>query len=234
MTSQESTPRLAVVAAIIATDVEGSDGEGGDPEPHCSSVLAARITGPTCSALVPSLSASATGVERALAEALCVDHDQGPAAKSQEPVLAELLLLAAALPESGKLAAALSETFLPPDDSVPAPARRDRTSVFADLYRRLALAQLNNQVRNKVAAALGRLRGSRGTGGPSLVACSSPPARNTGPLDPAPTKGPRRAGALPSGPQHWPVRPGTEGSTGDLRAAAPPTRHRLPGLGSGS
>ena len=69
-------------------------------------------------------------------------------------MLAELLLLADALPESGKLAAALSETFLLPEDSTPGPVRRDRTSVFADLYRRLALAQLNNQVRNKVAAAL--------------------------------------------------------------------------------
>ncbi len=69
-------------------------------------------------------------------------------------MLAELLLLADDLPESGKLAAALSETFLLPDGSAPVPDRRDRTSVFADLYRRLALAQLNNQVRNKVAAAL--------------------------------------------------------------------------------
>lgn len=161
MNYQESTPRLAVVAAIIATDAEGGDGEGGDPEPHCSSVLAERISGPTCSTMAPTLPASVTGTERALAEALCGGHDQGPTARSQEPVLAELLLLADALPESSKLAAALSETFLPPDDSVPAPARRDPTSVFADLYRRLALAQLNNQVRNKVAAALGRLRAPR-------------------------------------------------------------------------
>ena len=76
-------------------------------------------------------------------------------------MLAELLLLADDLPESAELAAALSQTFLPPGDSASALARRDRTSVFADLYRRLALAQLNNQVRNKVAAALGRLRGPR-------------------------------------------------------------------------
>ncbi|HEX9625074.1 MAG TPA: hypothetical protein VF979_11910 [Streptosporangiaceae bacterium] len=159
MTSQNSTPRLAVVAAIIARDAEGGDGEGGDPEHPCSSVLAERITGPTCSTMALSLPASATGTERALAEALCGDRDQEPAARFSEPMLAELLLLADDLPESGELAAALSETFLPPDDSAPAPARRDRTSVFADLYRRLALAQLNNQVRNKVAAALGRLRG---------------------------------------------------------------------------
>jgi len=164
MTTQESMPRLAVVAAIIANDAESGDGEGGEPEPHCSFVLAERITGPTCSTLAPSLPASATGTERALARALCGDHDQEPAARSQEPVLAELLLLADDLPESSQLAAALSKTFLPPEDSA-LPIRRDRTSVFADLYRRLALAQLNNQVRNKVAAALGRLRGPRQSSG---------------------------------------------------------------------
>ncbi len=164
MTSQESTPRLAVVAAIIARDAEGGDGEGGDPGHPCSSVLAERITGPTCSMMAPSLPVNATGTERALAEALCGDRDEEPAVRSREPVLAELLLLADDLPESSELAAALSETFLPPEDSAPALARRDRTSVFADLYRRLALAQLNNQVRNKVAAALGRLRGPRTAG----------------------------------------------------------------------
>jgi hypothetical protein len=161
MTTQESTPRLAVVAAIIARDAEGGDGEGGDPEHPRSSVLAERITGPTCSTRTTNLPASATGTERALAEALCGGRDQEPAARSKEPVLAELLLLADDLPESGELAAALSETFLSADDSEPGPERRDRTSAFADLYRRLALAQLNNQVRNKVAAALGRLRGPR-------------------------------------------------------------------------
>jgi hypothetical protein len=158
MTTHESTPRLAVIAAIIANDAEGGDSEGGDPEPQCSSVLAERITGPTCSTLAPSLPTSATGTERALAEALC---DKESAARSTEPVLAELLLLADGIPESTKLAAALSETFLPTGDSGSAPSGRDRTSVFADLYRRLALAQLNNQVRNKVAAALSRLRGPR-------------------------------------------------------------------------
>ncbi|HEY3902466.1 MAG TPA: hypothetical protein VGM14_00990 [Streptosporangiaceae bacterium] len=161
MTPQENTPRLAVVAAIIANDADGGDGEGGDPEPNCSSVLAERISGPTCSTMATTLPASVTVAERALAEALCGDRDQGPAARSQEPVVAELLLLADALPESGKLAAALSETFLPPKDSALRLPRRDRATVFADLYRRLALAQLNNQVRNKVAAALGRLRGPR-------------------------------------------------------------------------
>jgi hypothetical protein len=161
MTTQESTPRLAVVAAIIANDADAGDGEGGDAEPNCSSVLAERISGPTCSTLATTLPASVTGAERALAEALCGAHDQEPIARSQEPVVAELLLLADALPESGQLAAALSETFLPPKDSTSMLPRRDRASVFADLYRRLALAQLNNQVRNKVAAALGRLRGPR-------------------------------------------------------------------------
>jgi hypothetical protein len=127
MSTRESSPRLAVVAAIIARDAESGDGEGGDPEHHCSSVLAERISGPTCSTLAPTLPASVTGTERALAEALCGDRDQSPAARSQEPVVAELLLLADALPESRKLAAALSETFLPPGDSASAPARHDRT-----------------------------------------------------------------------------------------------------------
>ncbi|HXS65274.1 MAG TPA: hypothetical protein VN767_20665 [Streptosporangiaceae bacterium] len=163
MTTQQSTPRLAVVAAIIARDAEDGDGESGDAEHPCSSVLAERITGPTSSTLAPSLPSSATGTERALAEAICGcgDRDQGPITRSQEPVVAELLLLADDLPESDELAAALSETFLPSGDSAAAPARRDRTSAFADLYRRLALAQLNNQVRNKVAAALARLRRPR-------------------------------------------------------------------------
>ncbi|HET7015446.1 MAG TPA: hypothetical protein VFI65_16130 [Streptosporangiaceae bacterium] len=163
MTTQESTPRLAVVAAIIARDAEASDGEGSDSEHPCSSVLAERITGPTCSTMAPSLPSSATRIERALAEAICGngDRDREPAARSQEPVVAELLLLADDLPESDELAAALSETFLPSDDSAAVLTRRDGTSAFADLYRRLALAQLNNQVRNKVAAALGRLRSPR-------------------------------------------------------------------------
>src|SRR5262249_18054638 len=119
------------------------------------------INGPTCGTTTPSRPASPTGTERALAEALygCGHHDREPAARPAEPVVAELLLLADDLPESAELAAALSETFLSPDASALAPARGGgQTSVFADLYRRLALAQLNNQVRNRVAAALGRLR----------------------------------------------------------------------------
>jgi hypothetical protein len=166
MTSPDGTPRLAVVAAIIASDAEGNDGDGGDPEHPCASVLAERISGPTCSTMTTSQPANATGTERALAEALCgggrrdqEPRDQKPAPRSHEPVLAELLLLADDLPESDELATALSETFLSPDDSAPVAARPDRALAFADLYRRLALAQLNNQVRNKVAAALGRLRG---------------------------------------------------------------------------
>jgi hypothetical protein len=157
MTTQEKAPRLAVVAAIIAREAEGNENEGGETEGACSSVLAERITGPTCSTMTPVLPGSATGTERALAEALCGDRDQETAARSEEPVLAELLLLADDLPESDQLAAALSATFLPPDASGPGLVRSDRTSAFAELYRRLALAQLNNQVRNKVAAALGRL-----------------------------------------------------------------------------
>ncbi len=158
-----STPRLAVVAAIIAHDAEGNDGEGGDPEQPCSSVLSERISGPTCSTMTPGPPANATRAERELAEAICGcgQNDQGPVTREQEPVVAELLLLADDLPESDEFAAALSQTFLPPGDSASAPGRRDRTSVFADLYRRLALAQLNNQVRNKVAAALGGMRRAR-------------------------------------------------------------------------
>lgn len=170
MTTQDSTPRLSVVAAIIGRQAAGPDAEGCDTngsdsgvrdcEGHAATVLPVRVAR-LPNAMTPSLRDSATGTERALAEALRCDRDQEQAARSQDPVVAELLLLADDLPESGELAAALSETFLPPGDSTPALAQPDRTTAFADLYRRLALAQLNNQVRNRVAAALGGLRRSR-------------------------------------------------------------------------
>jgi hypothetical protein len=96
--------------------------------------------------------ATATPAERALAQALRGDGqaDEPPA----DHIIAELLLLADDGPAASKLATGLSQAFLLPDDSKAALAHPERRVAFADLYRGLALHQLNNQVRNKAAAIL--------------------------------------------------------------------------------
>jgi hypothetical protein len=143
MTTEFSRPRLAVVARIMGSD---------DTGPIAAAArLGHRFRTPT---EVPV--ASATTTERELARALQGDTEQDGDPPG-ERAMAELLLLAGDIPEPDKLAAALSQALLLPDDSRPALARAERRSAFADLYRRLALHHLNSQVRNKAAAMLGRL-----------------------------------------------------------------------------
>jgi hypothetical protein len=146
MNHTECPPRLAVVAAII-------DGGAASRGPLASAArLGSEIHGKAQSATA----VTATPEERALARALR-DNGQrdGP---STDHAIAELLLLADDDPEAGTLATGLSQAFLLPDDSQAALAVEERRSVFADLYRRLALHGLNSQVRNKAAAILCRLR----------------------------------------------------------------------------
>jgi hypothetical protein len=145
MTNTDCPPRLAVVAAII-------DGGATSLGPVASAArLGAEMHGKAQSAMATA----ATPAERALAQAL---RDGGQRdGTPTDHAIAELLLLAADDPEAGRLATGLSQAFLVPDDSRAALAREERRSAFADLYRRLALHQLDSQVRNKAAATLCRL-----------------------------------------------------------------------------
>ncbi len=144
MTNEEEPPRLSVVAAIIDADTSG---KGVLPP-------AARLGTQYRADAESRAAASATPTEQALAQVL--QGGQGAQAQS-EPVMAELLMLANQVPQADELATGLSQAFLPPDDSQRATERHQRRSAFADLYRRFALHQLNNQVRNKAAAILARL-----------------------------------------------------------------------------
>lgn len=143
MTSTDYPMRLAVVAAIIDESADG---------PLRSS---ARLGREIRAKAESAAEAVPTPSERALAEAL---HDANHRdASVTDHAIAELLLLADDVPDSDKLATGLSQALLPHEDSWPAAAGDDCRSVFADLYRRLALHELNSQVRNEAAAALGRL-----------------------------------------------------------------------------
>jgi hypothetical protein len=143
MNSTDYLPRLAVVAAIIDPAAEG---------PLASS---ARLGSEIRAKVISAAEATPTAAERALAEALQLDHQRD--SRPADPAIAELLLLADEGPEASQLATRLNQAFLLPDHSRPAPSRDERRSAFADLYRSLALHQLNNQVRNKAAAALWKL-----------------------------------------------------------------------------
>ena len=143
MTSTEHTPRLAVVATMIDSAADGPI------------VSAARLGNELQAKASSAADATPTDAERALARAL-QDDDQGDSPPADQAI-AELLFLADDGPEASKLATGLNQAFLLPQDSHPAPAHDERRSAFADLYRRLALHQLNNQVRNKAAASLWRL-----------------------------------------------------------------------------
>jgi hypothetical protein len=143
MTSTDHTPRLAVVAAMIDSAADG---------PLASS---ARLGNELQAKASSAADATPTASERALAEAL-QDHDQSDSPPADHAI-AELLLLVDDGSEATKLATGLNHAFLVPDDSQPVPARGERRSAFADLYRKLALHQLNNQVRNKAAASLWKL-----------------------------------------------------------------------------
>ena len=143
MTTTNDPPRLAVVAAIIDSAADG---------PLTSS---ARLGSEIQTKVVSAAEAIPTAAERALAEALQDDdqRDSPPA----DPAIAELLLLADDGPDASKLAAGLNQACSLTDDPRPAPSRDERRSAFADVYRRLALHQLNNQVRNNAAATLRKL-----------------------------------------------------------------------------
>lgn len=142
MKSLNCPPRLAVVAAII-------DGDGLRPSPLAT---AARLGSEILQKAESAAAASATPTERALAQAM-----RG-GGQREEPLvdhaIAELLLLVDDGPDASKLATGLSEAFLLPDAPRAALAREERRTAFAELYRRLALHQLNSQVRNKAAAIL--------------------------------------------------------------------------------
>jgi hypothetical protein len=144
MTKSDQPPRLAVVASII-------DDGGGASGPLVS---AARLGSEIHDKAESAALAEPTPQERALAEALDDDTREGQQA---DRAIAELLLLVDDVPTADDLAAGLSHTFLLPDDSRPALARELRLPAFSDLYRKLALPTLGNQVRNKAAATLRRL-----------------------------------------------------------------------------
>jgi len=143
------TPRLAVVAAIIDDGASNGASDG-------SVVWGSRVGSKFREAAEDGMAASPTAEERALAQALR-EGQTGGAYRAGDPVMAELLLLANDSPEAGKLAVGLSQAFLPPGDSRAVMATKDRRPAFAALYRRLALHQLDSQVRNKAAAVLRKL-----------------------------------------------------------------------------
>jgi hypothetical protein len=146
MKNTDYPPRLAVVAAII----DGEVGQG-------PLVSAARLGTEILDKAQSATAAAATPAELALAQALCGNGLSGNGKRdehSADHAIAELLLLADEDPEAGMLATGLSQVFLLADNSKAALANEERRSAFADLYRRLALHQLNSQVRNKAAATL--------------------------------------------------------------------------------
>jgi hypothetical protein len=149
MTSYDHLPRLAVVASIIGEKCAPARSAGS------SLISAARLGGGLLTKAESSGEAEPTPSERALAHAL---HQDGQAnGLPADRAMAELLLLADDVPAAGDLSAGLSQALLPRHDSEPALAGEERRSAFADLYRRLALHQLNSQVRNKASATLGKL-----------------------------------------------------------------------------
>lgn len=141
MKNTDYPPRLAVVAAII----DGEVGQG-------PLVSAARLGTEILAKAQSATAAAATPAELALAQALCGNGKRDE--PSSDHAIAELLLIADEDPEAGVLATGLSQVFLLADNSKAALANEERRSAFADLYRRLALHQLNSQVRNKAAATL--------------------------------------------------------------------------------
>jgi len=151
MKSTNCPPRLDVVAAIIDGQSLG----------HGLVVSAARLGSEIREKAESAAAATPTPQERALAQAMRADGQRDE--RSADQVIAELLLLADDGPDASKLAAGLSQAFLRPDDSKAALACEERRSAFADLYRRLALHQLDSQVRNKAAAVLCGLIGRAAT-----------------------------------------------------------------------
>src|SRR5215472_2028085 len=144
MPSEDRPPRLAVVAAMIEDD-------GG----RCVESVA-RLGTRFRTAAEAGAAAMATPAERALAWALQGGDDRGDELADQ-PVMAQLLLLAGDVGDTRELASGLNDAFVRGDGPGQAAPREDRASAFADLYRSLTLHQLNSQIRNKAAEILGRL-----------------------------------------------------------------------------
>jgi hypothetical protein len=143
MASTNNTPRLAVVASMID-----------EVSPADDSLISARLGNNVPRKAQPARAAEPTPQEEALAAVL---HDGERDSPLAERAIAELLLLADEAPAADDLATGLSQALLLPDDSRSVSVRQEPRSAFADLYRRLALHQLNSQVRNKAAAILYRL-----------------------------------------------------------------------------
>lgn len=160
MTSTDYPPRLAVLAAIMGGEHADADGDTAE------SLLAreARLGGDIFSKAQPAMAAEPTPMERALAEALHDDNRNGWA--PADNAIAELLLLADDVPAASDLANGLMQAYLLPNESRSGAAKEERCPAFADLYRKLALHQLNNQVRNKASAILSALI-RRGQVGPT-------------------------------------------------------------------
>ncbi len=145
MKSDNYPPRLAVIAAIV-------HGDSGGPGPVTSAArMGSTFGGPAAHPAADS----ATTDELALAQALQGGENSEDA--HGDPAMADLLYLADDCPEADNLATGLSQRFLLSDDSALGVPEEDSRSVFVELYRRLALHQLENQVRNKAAAALSGL-----------------------------------------------------------------------------
>jgi hypothetical protein len=142
--------RLIVIAALVGYDAPGS--RAADCWVHAD--------GTPYSAADAELIETATASEWQLARALRGGHDE--TCDPDATALSELLRLADGTPLADVLAVGLRQVFLLPDDSWHAPAREERTSAFADLYRRLALPAIEGDLR-EAEAILCRLE----AGGPS-------------------------------------------------------------------
>jgi hypothetical protein len=129
MSAQDAgAPRLSAVAALVDLDLEASR----------TADAWIGLEGEPCSENEAELIVTATGAERQLAEAL-----RGPPvtemAQADAAAIAGLLRLAADSPAAPAFATGLLQKFLIPDDSRHAPARDERATAFAELYRMLAL-----------------------------------------------------------------------------------------------
>ena len=122
--------RLGVVAALVGDDAGPAQLETG-------------LAGPAASD------------ERPLAEAL--RGSSGEPADQAARAIADLLRLADGTAAAGTLAVGLRQVFLLPDDSRHAQARDERTTAFADVYRRLALPELAGAARDRAHSLLGTL-----------------------------------------------------------------------------
>jgi hypothetical protein len=137
--------RVTAVAALVDFDAPAS--RAAHSRVHADGTL--------CSAAETELAESATGRERRLAQALRSSHDEtfDPDARA----LGELLRLAGGTARANTLVAGLCQAFLVPDDSHQAPACEERTTAFADLYRRLELPCLQGTTRERAVTILDSL-----------------------------------------------------------------------------